>query len=321
MAREIVRKELKWVGSRLWIQSEFCDVLNRIEVTEAVEVLVLLLEKSSEKVHMDSESLGRMTKLRILQICYQELKNLENTLNMGNFRIWGTLEYLSNKLRLFYWHGCPLKFLPSEFYPVNIVAIDMSYSRIESLWTIPKCFTKLRSMTLRHCRNLKKTPDFTEITNLEKLILEGCVALVEVHPSIGMLKKLVVLNMRNCESLMSFPFKVEMDSLEVLIISGCSKVEKWPKVSGTIKTSSSGWISTFVPSSILCKLQHPQSFVLPSFVSSRFLRELNVSYCNISELSPETFEGLSSLQRLNLSGNNFTSLPASLSQLSQLATF
>ncbi|GKF26836.1 NB-ARC domains-containing protein [Tanacetum coccineum] len=54
-------------------------------------------------------------------------------------------------------------------------------------------------MKLRHCCNLTTTPNFSEITNLEELDLEGCVNLVTVHPSIEMLKRLVVLNMTDCK--------------------------------------------------------------------------------------------------------------------------
>ena len=50
-------------------------------------------------------------------------------------------------------------------------------------------------MKLRYCCNLTTTPDFSEITNLEELDLEGCVNLATVHPSIGMLNKLAVLNL------------------------------------------------------------------------------------------------------------------------------
>ncbi|GJT16849.1 NB-ARC domains-containing protein, partial [Tanacetum coccineum] len=53
-------------------------------------------------------------------------------------------------------------------------------------------------MKLRYCYNLTTTPDFSEVTNLEELALEGCVNLVTVHPSFGKLKTLVVLNMRDC---------------------------------------------------------------------------------------------------------------------------
>ncbi|GKA49898.1 hypothetical protein Tco_0742971 [Tanacetum coccineum] len=84
-----------------------------------------------------------------------------------------------------------------NFYPENIVVIDLSYSIIKQLWTTPKC---LRGKFIKQgtvCR-LTTTPDFSEITNLEELDLEGCVNLVTVHPSIVMLKRLVVLNMGGC---------------------------------------------------------------------------------------------------------------------------
>ncbi|GJZ23754.1 NB-ARC domains-containing protein [Tanacetum coccineum] len=74
-------------------------------------------------------------------------------------------------------------------------------------------------MKLRCCCNLTTTPDFSKITNLEELSLEGCVNLVSVHPSIGMLKKLVVLNLRDYKRLQNFPSRVEMDALKVLTLT------------------------------------------------------------------------------------------------------
>ncbi|GKD77910.1 NB-ARC domains-containing protein [Tanacetum coccineum] len=106
-----------------------------------------------------------------------------------------------------------------------------------------KCLRRLKFMKLRHCCNLTTTSDFSEITNLEELDLEGCVNLVTVHPSIEMLKRLVVLNMTDFS--------------------------------------------------------------------------LNFSYCNLEQV-PESIGGLSCLKYLFLKGNNFTSLPESLSQLSEL---
>ncbi|GKE10841.1 NB-ARC domains-containing protein [Tanacetum coccineum] len=44
---------------------------------------------------------------------------------------------------------------------------------------------------------------------------------------------------------------------------------------------------------------------------------VEVSYCNLEQV-PESIGGLSCLERLNLKGNNFTSLPGSLTQLSHL---
>ncbi|GKD35998.1 NB-ARC domains-containing protein [Tanacetum coccineum] len=91
-------------------------------------------------------------------------------------------------------------------------------------------------MKLRYCLYLTSAPDFTDIANLEELILEGCKNLVKVHPSIGMLKKLPVLNMRDCTCLKSFPSNLEMDSLQILILSGCLKMEKLPEDLGRIKS-------------------------------------------------------------------------------------
>lgn len=52
------------------------------------------------------------------------------------------LEYLPNELRFFEWFKYPLRSLPSNFPPNKIVEINMSYSKIERLWTGKKvmCF-------------------------------------------------------------------------------------------------------------------------------------------------------------------------------------
>ncbi|GKG17160.1 NB-ARC domains-containing protein [Tanacetum coccineum] len=88
-------------------------------------------------------------------------------------------------------------------------------------------------MKLRYCCNLTTSPDFSEITNLEELILEGCVNLVSIHPSIGMLRRLVVLN-----------------------LTGCLKVDQLPEALGRIKS--------------LTELHVDRTAIteLPSFVSS-----------------------------------------------------
>ncbi|KVI01084.1 hypothetical protein Ccrd_020648, partial [Cynara cardunculus var. scolymus] len=84
-----------------------------------------------------------MKNLRILKICDKELRHLWNAFD---WKLWkeskvnydGKLKFLSNKVRLIYWHGFPFKCFPSDFYPENIVAIDLSYSHIKNLWTSPK---------------------------------------------------------------------------------------------------------------------------------------------------------------------------------------
>nr|XP_043619973.1 disease resistance protein RPV1-like [Erigeron canadensis] len=352
MAREVLREETD-SPIRLWGPSEVYAVLSENNVTEtaeAVEVLVLLLEKSTKEVHIGCKAFSKMKKLRILKIIHPEPKDFGQSFQLCmstdfNVNFFGSLVFLSNELKLIYWHGYPFKFLPSNFYPENLVAIDLSYSNIKSFWTTPKCFKTLKVMKLRHCRNLTTTPDFTEMANLENLILEGCVNLFKLHPSIGMLKKLVMLNMRDCIQIRSFPCKLEMDSLQVLILSGCLKMNNLTQVLGTLKSLvklyADGTAITEFPSfisslSYLEELEigryeqtksptwwasifqkQPQSLVLPSLASLRFLTVLKVRNCNISEVCYD-IGAISCLRRLDLCGNNFTKLPGSLSQLSRL---
>jgi hypothetical protein len=80
---------------------------------------------------------------------------------------------------------------------------------------------------LRKSPKLIETLDFTKVPVLEKLVLEDCINLPGVHPSIGVHKKLKVVNLKGCKNLKSLPSKFEMESLEILILSGCSKVKKF----------------------------------------------------------------------------------------------
>ncbi|GKC95179.1 NB-ARC domains-containing protein, partial [Tanacetum coccineum] len=165
-------------------------------------------------------------------------------------------------------------------------------------------------MKLRYCLYLTSTPDFTDIANLEELILEGCKNLVKVHSSIGILKKLIVLNMRDCTCLKSFPSNLEMDSLQVLILSGCLKLDKLPEDLGRIKSltelhadrtaitevpsfvsslinleslSIGGqgriqprwWTSITAPFGLLSKQQHPQRSVS---LTGSFIKRMDVIY-------------------------------------------
>ncbi|KAI3745643.1 hypothetical protein L6452_08045 [Arctium lappa] len=155
MARRIIHDEfvVKNVWSRLWNLSEVGNELSKNKAIEAVEVLDLFLKESSQNIHIDGDVFEDMKNLRILKICEVELGKVwyQFALKPMDSKVtyFGRLKSLSNKLRLLYWHGCPFEF-PSDFYPKNIVAIDLSYSHLRTLWTTPKCFGRLKVMKLRH---------------------------------------------------------------------------------------------------------------------------------------------------------------------------
>jgi Leucine-rich repeat (LRR) protein len=74
---------------------------------------------------------------------------------------------------------------------------------------------------------LTETPDFSDMPNLEKLVLKDCPSLSKVSHSIGSLHKLLMINLTDCTGLRKLPRSIyKIKSLETLILSGCSKIDK-----------------------------------------------------------------------------------------------
>ncbi|XP_052880899.1 TMV resistance protein N-like [Gossypium arboreum] len=190
-----------------------------------------------------------------------------------------------------------------------------------------------------------------------------CTRLANVHPSVGVLKRLKVLNVRGCKSLRSFPTKIGMESLEKLILSGCSNLESFSEIDGKMECLlelyldgtcikelpfSIGNLSSLVllnlkgcrnlvslPSSIggcrslkILNLSgnprgrtNSMAPMVPPLLGLSSLTKLNLRDCNLCEGDiPCDISHLSSLERLDLSGNNFISIPSSLIRLSKLET-
>ena len=98
---------------------------------EGVEGLALKLPTSEvnfntkrSEVNFDTKTFIKMERLRLLQLDYAQFT--------------GDYEYLSKELRWLRWHGFPLKFIPNNFYPRKIVAIDLQYSNLREVWKDPK---------------------------------------------------------------------------------------------------------------------------------------------------------------------------------------
>jgi len=86
---------------------------------------------------------------------------------------------------------------------------------------------KLKILNLSHSHNLRHTPDFSKLPNLEKLILKDCPSLSSVSSNIGHLKKIMLINLKDCTGLRELPRSIyKLDSVKTLILSGCTKIEK-----------------------------------------------------------------------------------------------
>ncbi|XP_044495428.1 disease resistance protein RUN1-like isoform X2 [Mangifera indica] len=341
MAQAIVHQESpKDPGrrSRLWLYNDIRHVLEKKKGMEAVEVIH---RDSSELqlISVDKDAFVGMNNLRLLKIN-------DVVLPKG-------LEFLPNELRILKWHGYPLKSLTSGFKAEKLVELDLSHSGIEQIWKDLVHLDKLKICKLSHSKKLIRTPDFRGVPNLERIILEGCTNLYELHPSIGNLEKLHVLNLKDCRNLPSLPRVISgWRSLKVLLLLGCSKIEKLPENLGDFqcleeldagKTSVTGAPSSIVSLKNLKRLsfkgckgqvrshwdwfrrllpaigQISMSFSFPSLAGLLPLTELDLSYCNLSEDSiPSGLGQLCALKKLNLSGNNFVSLPTGTNQLDKL---
>ena len=142
-------------------------------------------------------------------------------------------------------------------------------------------------------RSLKffETPDFTKIPILEKLVLENCINLREIHPLIGVHKKLTLLNLKGCKNLKNLPRKFEMESLEILILSECSNLKTIPEfgenMGYVLELHLDGTTITKLPTSI---------------ENLSRLASLNVRDCKNLMSLPSTFFNMTWLKDLNLCG-------------------
>ena len=68
---------------------------------------------------------------------------------------------------------------------------------------------KLKFLDVSHSYYLRGTPDFSEINNLEVLVLNNCTSLVEIHKSVICLDKLVTFDLADCKSLKNLPQEID----------------------------------------------------------------------------------------------------------------
>ncbi|KAK4284055.1 hypothetical protein QN277_000935 [Acacia crassicarpa] len=214
MGREIIReKSPKDFGkrSRLWFHEDVIDVLSKHMGTKSVEGLALNLSQHN-KVSFLMKAFKKMKKLRLLCLV--------------NVELHGNCKYISSNLKWFCWHKFPLEHIPDNFFPNNLVSIELKYSNLR-LWRDPQLLENLKILNLSHSPYLVSTPDFSKLPNLEKLMLKDCPNLSVIHHTIGNLDKVHLLNLKDCTGLQSLPRSIyKLKSLKTLILSGCMMIEK-----------------------------------------------------------------------------------------------
>ncbi|KAM5575898.1 hypothetical protein ABKV19_014707 [Rosa sericea] len=303
---EIVRQECSeepGKRSRLWLPNEIIRVLDRNKATSAVQSIYLQCPTGDDVDHSIDNAFSKMDRLRLLKI--------------SNLKCTGNIKYLSNELQYLEWHHCPLDSFPSDFQPKKLVEVHMHLSSIEQLWKGRKGWSRLRHLDLSGSPFLMSTPDFTEVPDLEKLVLQFCISLVEVHPSLGFLKKLRYLDMINCMSIESLPPFTTLESLQILKLSLCSGLKKFPEIEGEMKSllelHLDGTSIEELPPSIerltgltMLGLRGCENLLhLPNTIRClTSLKSLYLTGCSKLDDIPETLNGIKCLEKLSIGGTS-----------------
>ncbi|KAJ6885463.1 TMV resistance protein N-like [Populus alba x Populus x berolinensis] len=246
---------------------------------------------------LSTNAFRKMTDVKFLQ------------LNYTNFH--GSFEHFPRNLIWLCWHGLSWSSIPNHVCLEKLVVLDLSRSCLVDAWKGKPFLPKLKILDLRHSQDLIRTPDFSGLPALEKLILEDCIRLVQIHESIGDLQRLLILNLRNCTSLMELPEEMSrLNSLQELVLDGCSNLNslnmELEHHQGRKLLQSDGIVaSASYITSLPLKLFFPSRFStrkmlrFTSFLLPRFLESLDLSGTPIRFL-PESIKDLGLLRHLYL---------------------
>uniref|UniRef100_A0A1J3JH18 ADP-ribosyl cyclase/cyclic ADP-ribose hydrolase n=1 Tax=Noccaea caerulescens TaxID=107243 RepID=A0A1J3JH18_NOCCA len=330
---------------RLWHHQDIIDVLRNIEEGAEVRGIFLNMNEMKREMSLDSRTFEPMCGLRYLKIysshCPQQCKP-NNKLNLPD-----GLNFPLEKVRYLHWLEFPLKEIPPDFNPQNLVDLKLPYSKIERIWSDDKDTSKLKWVNLNHSSNLRVLSGLSKAQNLQRLNLEGCIAMENLPHDMQYMRSLLFLNLKGCTGLNSLP-DINVVSLEILILSNCSNLKEFRVISQNLEALYlDGTSIKELPLNIkglqrLALLNMKGCTKLKEFPDClddlKSLKELILSDCSKLQNFPATSESIKvleilrldataiteipniySLQCLCLSKNDqISSLPENISQLSQL---
>ncbi|CAI9269406.1 unnamed protein product [Lactuca saligna] len=253
-------------------------------------------------------------------------------LQMNYVHMNGSYENFPDELRGLCMHGFRLKSIPLELPMMNLVALDLSYSYIESFvgyysnthrlekrqkldgsyLKANKLLGSLKIINLNFCKQLHSLGDFDQLPALERLIVRNCIGLVEVGESIEKCVELVFVDLSNCKKLEKLPRNIGMlKNVKTLLLDGYnlgdSQVEGRDMVIN-IRTSSSYFMGAITSDLKLFTISLPRSLVRLSLVNN------NLS----TDCFPMDFSCLSMLKELYLDYNPINSMPSCMRTIPRL---
>ncbi|KAH9782893.1 Disease resistance-like protein DSC1 [Citrus sinensis] len=314
MGREIVRQESEEEPgrrSRLWDPKEIRRVLKHNmgysffvfffnKGTDAIEGIFLDLSKI-KGINLDPGAFTKMSNLRLLKFYVPEIEkflsmSIEEQLSYSKVQLPNGLDYLPKKLRYLHWDTYPLRTLPSNFKPKNLVELNLRFSKVEQLWEGEKEAFKLKSINLSHSRHFIKMPGPLETPNVETYLLDYT-NLACVPSYIQNFKYLSRLDFMGCKSLRSFPSNLHFVCPVTIDFSYCVNLIEFPQISGKVTSLNLGQTAIEeVPSSVECLTDLEKLDLRHCKRGLYFCPYLYLEDCNMLQSLPELPLGLKFLE-------------------------
>ncbi|XP_048131779.1 disease resistance protein RPV1-like [Rhodamnia argentea] len=341
LGRDIVHLEscnIHLRGSRLWSPRDACNVVRTKKGTKNI-IALNLGGQPDATCKFKCKEFARMVNLRFLQL---DGRNFE-----GDFKnIFSELRWLS-------WSNCPFEFQATSFGLENLAVLKLSGSNITEDWGGWRqimASKQLKVLELHDCPSLRKMPEFSAISRLERLIL-GCPQLRRIDESIGNLQHLDYLEIE-CEAMKSIPesigglkslteLRIDSQRLSVLpysignlvklkhLILKCLELRELPdsigQLESLLKLDVNDTRIRELPNSIgnlerlrIFKLPRRSLAKLPDSIGGlRSLVELDMANSKISIL-PDCIGNLKKLKLLDLSESCISELPKTIGMLENL---
>ncbi|KAL0700659.1 hypothetical protein Bca4012_056781 [Brassica carinata] len=344
--KEIVRQECKnrpFIQRFLWDADDIYNVLDNNIGTDETEGVILHMCKMRDTLTMSNTVFEFMRSIKFLNF-FNHLSDTKYNLQFKSSEF-----YFPPNLKLLHWDACPLKTLPSRFRHHQLVQVNLRYSNLNSLWDDTLILHNLRRLDVTGSKNLIQLPNLSTAKNFEELIIKGCKKIQKIPESLKGLHKLRKLNASHCDSLTSISFDVDSmrfgGNLIILLIFVYQKVGldcvKDLSIDGQIHLKLSGLHGPIEHISFRPKQQISDELVMmeeglhslnikkfryresnapfscQSFSGLASLREIKMVNLNIKEI-PDDIDRLLSLEKLDLSGNDFMFLPESMGTLPKL---
>ncbi|KAL3739416.1 hypothetical protein ACJRO7_020781 [Eucalyptus globulus] len=296
LARNIVHPESQEIhvrGSRLWSPKDAFRVVQREMGTKDIVALNLGTPKPDKMYRFKHKQFVGLVNLKFLR------------LDHGNFE--GDFKDIFSELRWLSWSHCPSEFQGTNFGLKNLAVLMLSGNNITENWegwSQIMVAKQLKVLQLKDCPSLRKTPKFSTISRLERLILR-CAQLRKIDKSISNLQHLDYLEIE------SRRFAVLPNSVGNLVKVKhlnlrCPKLQKLPNSIGKLELL----LELDVKFSEIRELPH-------SIGNLKRLKVLKITNCKLKKL-PASIGNLQSLVKLDLQESDIMSLPNCIENLKML---